>query len=91
MAADQEGQEEYKYNSMGRNLDPTCKQCRRVGEKLFLKGERCVTPKCAIVKKNYPPGFHGPRGKKRTSDYGLQLNEKQKAKRQYRLLEKQFK
>ena len=76
---------------MGKNLDPKCKQCRRAGEKLFLKGERCYTAKCAIVKRNYPPGFHGPKGKKRLTDYGSQLNEKQKARRQYNLLEKQFK
>lgn len=75
---------------MGRNLDPKCKQCRRTGEKLFLKGERCDSPKCAMVKRNYPPGFHGPKGKKRQSDYSLQLTEKQKAKKQYHLLEKQF-
>lgn len=75
---------------MGRNLDPKCKQCRRAGEKLFLKGERCSSVKCAIVKRNYPPGFHGPKGKKRTSIYGGQLNEKQKAKKQYQLSEKQF-
>ena len=75
---------------MGRNLDSSCKQCRRVGEKLFLKGERCMSPKCAMVKRNYAPGFHGPKGKKRLSDYGLQLQEKQKAKKYYGLLEKQF-
>jgi len=76
---------------MARNLDPKCKQCRRAGEKLFLKGERCNSPKCALVKRNYPPGLHGLKGKKRLSDYGLRLQEKQKAKRQYLLLEKQFK
>jgi small subunit ribosomal protein S4 len=76
---------------MGKNLDSKCKQCRRIGEKLFLKGERCSSPKCAMVKRNYPPGFHGPKGKKRSSDYGLQLNEKQKAKKMYGLSEDQFK
>ncbi|MBI4812138.1 30S ribosomal protein S4 [Candidatus Falkowbacteria bacterium] len=76
---------------MGRNLDPKCKQCRRAGEKLFLKGERCYSPKCAIVKRNYPPGVHGVKGGQRKSDYGLQLQEKQKVKKQYNLLEKQFK
>ena len=76
---------------MGKNLEPKCKLCRRAGEKLFLKGERCSTQSCAIVKRNYPPGFHGPKGKGRLTDYGHQLNEKQKAKRQYNLLEKQFK
>lgn len=75
---------------MGKNLDNKCKQCRRAGEKLFLKGERCYGPKCAIIKRNYPPGFHGPKGKKRSSDYGLQLAEKQKAKKYYNILEKQF-
>ncbi len=76
---------------MGKNLDAKCKQCRRIGEKLFSKGERCNSPKCAMVKKNYPPGFHGPKGRKRQSDYSLQLAEKQKAKKQYNILEKQFK
>jgi len=75
---------------MGRNIDNKCKQCRRVGEKLFLKGERCFGPKCAMVKRNYAPGFHGVKGRKRLSDYGLQLQEKQKAKKYYGLLEKQF-
>jgi small subunit ribosomal protein S4 len=75
---------------MGRNIDNKCKQCRRAGEKLFLKGERCFTPKCAIVKRNYAPGFHGPQGHKRLSDYGQQLAEKQKAKKFYGLMEKQF-
>jgi small subunit ribosomal protein S4 len=76
---------------MGRNLSPKCKQCRRIGEKLFLKGERCITPKCAIVKRNYPPGVHGIKaGHKRLSDYGTQLQEKQKAKKEYNLMEHQF-
>mgnify|MGYP001810695959 CR=1 FL=1 len=75
---------------MGRNIDSKCKQCRRLGEKLFLKGERCTGPKCAMIKRNYAPGFHGPKGRKRSSDYGLQLAEKQKAKKFYGLLEKQF-
>lgn len=75
---------------MGRNIDNKCKQCRRIGEKLFLKGDRCSTPKCAMVKRNYAPGFHGPKGHKRLSGYGLQLQEKQKAKKYYGLLEKQF-
>ncbi|MFH1822652.1 MAG: 30S ribosomal protein S4 [Patescibacteria group bacterium] len=76
---------------MGKSLEAKCKQCRRIGEKLFLKGDRCNSPKCAMVKKNYPPGFHGPKGShRRKSDYGIQLAEKQKAKKQYGLLEKQF-
>lgn len=76
---------------MGKNLQAKCKQCRRSGEKLFLKGDRCSTTKCAMVKRNYPPGFHGPnKMRKRLTNYGTQLNEKQKAKKQYNLLEKQF-
>jgi len=75
---------------MGKNLAPKCKQCRRVGEKLLLKGERCNTAKCAMVKRNYPPGFHGPKGRKRASEFSTQLNEKQKAKKYYNVLEKQF-
>ncbi|MDD4332755.1 MAG: 30S ribosomal protein S4 [Patescibacteria group bacterium] len=75
---------------MGRNLDPKCKQCRRVGEKLMLKGDRCSTQKCAMVKRNYPPGCHGQKNKRKQSDYGIQLTEKQKAKKQYNLNEKQF-
>ena len=75
---------------MGRNIDSTCSQCRRSGEKLFLKGDRCSTPKCAMIKRNYAPGFHGPKGRKRLSDYGAQLAEKQKARKFYGLLEKQF-
>ena len=76
---------------MGKNLDSKCKQCRRVGEKLMLKGSRCSSPSCAMVKRNYPPGFHGPKQKIRRSDYGVQLNEKQKLRKQYNILEKQFK
>ena len=60
------------------------------GRKAFLKGERCLGPKCAIIKRNYAPGFHGPKGHKRLSDYGLQLQEKQKAKKYYGLFEKQL-
>lgn len=75
---------------MGRDLNPRCKQCRRTGEKLFLKGERCYTAKCAMVKRNYPPGIHGPKGKSKPTEYGTELNEKQKARKQYHLLEKQF-
>lgn len=75
---------------MGKNLVPQCKQCRRFGEKLFLKGERCQSAKCAIVKRNTVPGVHGSKGRRRMSDYGLQLAEKQKAKKFYNILEKQF-
>lgn len=75
---------------MGRNIDNKCKECRRAGEKLLLKGERCAGPKCGMVKRNTPPGFHGQKGRRRLSDYGSQLAEKQKAKRFYGLSEKQF-
>lgn len=76
---------------MARNLNPKCKQCRREGVKLFLKGERCLSPKCAMVKRNFPPGVHGGKGYPRSTSYGLELREKQKAKRIYRILENQFK
>lgn len=75
---------------MSKYLGPKCKLCRREGEKLMLKGDRCNTAKCAIVKRNYPPGVHGPKGRGRQSGYSQQLREKQKAKRIYNLLEKQF-
>ena len=75
---------------MARILGAKCKQCRREGQKLFLKGERCFSPKCAIVKRNYPPGVHGPTARIKHSDYGVRLREKQKAKRIYRILERQF-
>jgi len=75
---------------VARNLDPKCRQCRREGEKLFLKGEKCFTDKCAIEKRNYPPGQHGQRRASRLSDYGVQLREKQKLRRIYGILEKQF-
>lgn len=75
---------------MARNLDPKCKQCRREGEKLFLKGEKCFTDKCGIEKRSYPPGQHGQRRGGRLSDYGVQLREKQKLRRIYGILEKQF-
>src|SRR5262245_62521001 len=74
---------------MARNLNPKCKQCRREGMKLFLKGERCLTEKCSIERRSYPPGEHG-RGRIKQSEYLLQLREKQKARRYYGLLEKQF-
>jgi small subunit ribosomal protein S4 len=75
---------------MARNLNPQCKQCRREGDKLFLRGERCLSSKCAIVKRNFPPGMHAPKGKPKLSGYGMQLREKQKAKKIYGLLERQF-
>jgi len=74
---------------MARNLDPKCRQCRREGEKLFLKGEKCFTDKCAIDRRNYPPGQHGQKSG-RLSGYGVQLREKQKVRRIYGLLERQF-
>jgi small subunit ribosomal protein S4 len=66
-----------------------CRLCRREGTKLFLKGDRCFTPKCGIERRSYPPGQHG-QGRPRFSDYGVQLREKQKVKRMYGLLERQF-
>jgi len=74
---------------VARSLDPKCKQCRREGMKLFLKGERCLTEKCAVERRSYPPGEHG-RGRIKQSEYLLQLREKQKARRYYGILEKQF-
>lgn len=78
---------------MGRYTGPVCKLCRREGEKLFLKGQRCFTEKCAVERRNYPPGQHGlsrGRRRRRQSDYGLRLREKQKVKRIYGLSERQF-
>lgn len=75
---------------MARNLNPKCRQCRREGIKLFLKGERCYSPKCTMIKKKYPPGLHGIKRQIKSSGYGLQLREKQRAKKIYRILEKQF-
>jgi small subunit ribosomal protein S4 len=74
---------------MARYIGPVCRLCRREGVKLFLKGERCYTDKCAIERRAYPPGVHG-QGHRKVSDYGVQLREKQKVKRMYGLLEKQF-
>lgn len=74
---------------MARYTGPVCRLCRREGRKLYLKGERCDSPKCAINKRNFPPGQHGLRRSK-TSPYGLQLREKQRAKRIYGVLERQF-
>ena len=74
---------------MARDRSPKCKQCRREGQKLFLKGERCLTDKCAVERRNYPPGDHG-RGRQKQSEYRVQLREKQKARRYYGVLEKQF-
>lgn len=74
---------------MARYTDSVCRLCRREGLKLFLKGERCYTDKCAIERRNYPPGEHG-QGRVRFSEYAVQLREKQKVKRMYGLLEGQF-
>ncbi len=74
---------------MARNLEPSCKQCRREGVKLFLKGARCESDKCAMERRAYPPGEHG-RGRIKETEYLLQLREKQKAKRIYGVLERQF-
>ncbi|HXZ97640.1 MAG TPA: 30S ribosomal protein S4 [Burkholderiales bacterium] len=74
---------------MARNLDAKCRQCRREGEKLFLKGEKCFTDKCSIERRSYAPGLHGQKNV-RLSGYAVQLREKQKLRRIYGLLEKQF-
>jgi small subunit ribosomal protein S4 len=74
---------------MARDTSPQCKQCRREGQKLFLKGERCFTDKCGVERRSYPPGEHG-RGRMRQSEYRVQLREKQKTRRYYGVLEKQF-
>ena len=75
---------------MARYVGPVCRLCRREGMKLFLKGERCYTEKCAIEKRNLPPGQHGKARKAKLAGYGLQLREKQKVKRIYGVLENQF-
>ncbi len=75
---------------MARYTDAVCRLCRREGMKLFLKGERCYTEKCAIEKRNLPPGEHGKMRKAKLVGYGLQLREKQKVKRIYGVLEDQF-
>jgi len=74
---------------VAKDTSPQCKQCRREAVKLFLKGERCLTDKCAVERRMYPPGEHG-RGRIKQSEYLLQLREKQKARRYYQVLEKQF-
>ena len=74
---------------MARYLGPSCKMCRREGAKLFLKGERCYTDKCSFDRRPYPPGQHGQRRSKFT-EYGIRLREKQKVRRIYGVLEKQF-
>ena len=75
---------------MARYIDPVCRQCRRIGEKLFLKGERCYTPRCAVERRKSPPGDQVSRRRRRPSDWAHQLREKQKARFSYGLLERQF-
>src|SRR4030066_486083 len=78
---------------MAKYTGPVCKLCRREGEKLFLKGERCFTPKCAVERRGYPPGQHGKGAqfrRRRESDYTRHLRAKQKARRVYGILERQF-
>ncbi|MDQ6914224.1 MAG: 30S ribosomal protein S4 [Actinomycetota bacterium] len=74
---------------MARDTGPQCKLCRREGQKLFLKGERCLTDKCGVERRSYPPGEHG-RGRQKQSEYRVQLREKQKARRYYGVQEGQF-
>ncbi len=75
---------------MARELSPRCKICRREGEKLFLRGKRCLTEKCAFIRRGFPPGMHGREGRRRLTSYGIQLREKQKVKAIYGILERQF-
>jgi small subunit ribosomal protein S4 len=77
---------------MANYTDAVCRLCRREGQKLFLKGERCLSPKCAIERRNYPPGDHGKKAtfRRKVSDFGMQLREKQKARRIYGVMERQF-
>lgn len=74
---------------MARYTGPLCRVCRREGDKLFLKGDRCFTEKCSVERRKYPPGQHGQRRTK-ISDYGIQLREKQKTRKSYGIFEKQF-
>ena len=74
---------------MARTVGPVCRMCRREGQKLFLKGDRCYSEKCSVDKRAYPPGQHG-QARVRVSNYGAQLREKQKVKRMYGLMERQF-
>lgn len=77
---------------MARYTDAVCKLCRREGVKLFLKGERCLSPKCAVERRKTPPGIHGPKvaTRRKVSDFGMQLREKQKVRRIYGVMERQF-
>src|SRR5918992_1145201 len=85
----EQGLEKVEVFVKGPGSGPQCKQCRREGTKLFLKGERCLTDKCGVERRQYPPGEHG-RIRMKQSEYRLQLREKQKARRYYGVLEKQF-
>src|SRR5258705_353570 len=76
--------------TVARYSDPVCRLCRREGMKLFLKGDRCYTDKCAIERRNYPPGQHGQGRRRKVSEYAVQLREKQRLKRMYGLMESQF-
>jgi len=76
---------------MARDLSNKCKLCRRATEKLFLKGDRCGTPKCAMVRKPYPPGVHGKKGRRPQGEFGQQMAMKQRVKRIYGVMERQFK
>ncbi len=80
--------EEFRFNSIMKNNK--CKICRRLGAKLFLKGDKCLSPKCPVIKKPYPPGEKGKRRTRTRSEYGKELSEKQKLKNWYNLGEKQF-
>jgi len=75
---------------VARYTGPVCRQCRREGEKLFLKGDKCYSEKCPVEKRGFPPGQHGRNQRRGQSEYGLQLREKQKVKRMYGVMEKQF-
>src|SRR3972149_1270289 len=75
---------------MGRYIDASCRLCRRERQKLFLKGTKCYTEKCPVEKRGFPPGQHGQNRRQKISEYGVQLREKQKVKRSYGLLERQF-
>lgn len=87
---DADPRNEDEYNNMARTTDAKCRKCRRALGKLFLKGDRCFSPKCGVTRRSYAPGAHGKKGSRNSSEYGLQLSAKQKIKRMYGVLEKQF-
>src|SRR5438874_5068540 len=80
----------YEDLAVARYTQASCRLCRREGLKLFLKGERCFTDKCAVERRNYPPGEHGQGRRQKVTGYGLQLREKQKARAYFGVLERQF-